>query len=52
MRKKNQKQLPLMIRTIDHPHALELESISQILDDNPIITRMGSARSYPRRRAN
>jgi IS5 family transposase len=37
MRKKNQKQLPLMIRKIDHPHAVELEGISQILDDNPII---------------
>ena len=37
MRKKNQKQLPLMIRTIDHPHAVELEGISRILDDNPII---------------
>jgi IS5 family transposase len=37
MRKKNQKQLSLMIRGIDHPHAVELEGISQILDDNPII---------------
>ena len=37
MRKKNQKQLPLMIRRIDHPHAVELEGISRILDDNPII---------------
>ena len=37
MRKKNQKQMPLMINTIDHPHAMELESISKILDDNPII---------------
>jgi len=37
MRKKNQKQMPLMITRIDHPHAEELEGISQILDDNPII---------------
>lgn len=37
MRKKNQKQLPLMITRIDHPHAEELENISQILDKNPII---------------
>ncbi len=37
MRKKNQKQMPLMITSIGHPHAAELEGISQILDDNPII---------------
>jgi len=37
MRKKIQKQMPLMITRIDHPHALELEGISQILDANPII---------------
>ena len=37
MRKKNKKQMPLMINRIDHPHAMELESISKILDDNPII---------------
>ena len=37
MRKKNQTQLPLMITAIDHPHAVELEGISRILDDNPII---------------
>jgi IS5 family transposase len=40
MRKKNQKQMPLMIAGIDHPHAAELESIRQILDDNPIINEM------------
>jgi IS5 family transposase len=39
MRKKNQKQMPLMINRIDHPHAAELESISKILDDNPIINK-------------
>lgn len=37
MRKKDKKQLPLMIRGIDHPHATELEVIDKILDDNPII---------------
>ena len=39
MRKKNQKQMPLMINKIDHPHAVELESISKILDDNSIINK-------------
>ena len=29
--------MPLLITRIDHPHAEELENISQILDDNPII---------------
>jgi len=29
--------MPLMINSIDHPHAAELEGISNILDDNPII---------------
>jgi IS5 family transposase len=37
MRKKYQKQMSLMITRIDHPHAEELENISQILDSNPII---------------
>jgi hypothetical protein len=37
MRKKSQKQMPLMITRIEHPHADELEGISQILDANPII---------------
>ena len=37
MRKKNQKQMPLMITNIDHPHAEELEGISRILDEHPII---------------
>ena len=37
MRKKNQKQLPLTINRIDHPHAEELQRISDILDVNPII---------------
>jgi len=37
MRKKNQKQMPLMITSIDHPHAEELEGISRILDEHPII---------------
>ena len=37
MRKKCQKQLPLMITRIDHPHAHELQAVNQILDSNPII---------------
>ena len=37
MRKKYRKQMSLMINRIDHPHAEELQRISQILDDNPII---------------
>jgi len=37
MRKKDQKQMPLMITGIDHPHATELKGISKILDDNSII---------------
>jgi IS5 family transposase len=40
MRKKEKKQLPLMIASVDHPHAMELEHISQILDGNPIIYEM------------
>jgi IS5 family transposase len=37
MRKNTQKQMPLTITSIDHPHAVELEGISQIIDANPII---------------
>ncbi len=37
MRKNTQKQMPLTITSIDHPHAVELEGMSQILDANPII---------------
>jgi transposase, IS5 family len=37
MRKKDKKQLPLMIASVDHPHAVELEHISQILTKNTII---------------
>ena len=37
MREKRQKQLPLMSAPTDHPQAQELERISQILDQNPII---------------
>ncbi|MFC1821342.1 ISNCY family transposase [Thermodesulfobacteriota bacterium] len=37
MRKNYKKQMPLTITRIDHPHAEELEDISQILDANPII---------------
>jgi len=37
MRKNYKNQMPLTITSIDHPHAEELEEISQILDANPII---------------
>lgn len=37
MRKKHKSQMPLMMCSIEHPHAMELEGISRILDDNRII---------------
>lgn len=37
MRKKMRREIPLMARTVDHPHAKELDAISDILDTNPII---------------
>lgn len=37
MRKNYKKQMPLTITRIDHHHAEELEGISHILDENPII---------------
>ena len=40
MRKKKQKQMPLMDRSIDHPRARELRDISRILEQNPIIDEM------------
>lgn len=40
MRKKNQKQMPLMPCDIEHPRAKELGRISQILDSVPTITEM------------
>jgi IS5 family transposase len=40
MRKKNQKQMLLTPTTVDHPHAMELELISRILDDIPIINEL------------
>ena len=40
MRKKDQKQMPLMDRSIDHPHAYKLRDISRILAENPIIEEM------------
>ena len=40
MRKKNQKQMPLMDRSINHPRAYELRDISRILEENPIIDDM------------
>ena len=40
MRKKNQKQMPLMPCDIEHPRAKELDRISKILDSIPTITDM------------
>ena len=40
MRKKREKQLPLMNPSTAHPKARELEAISKILDQNPIIYQM------------
>ncbi len=40
MRKKSKKQMPLMQPAVDHPRAAELEAISRILDNNPIITEL------------
>ena len=37
MRKKSNKQMPLMPAATDHPQAIELENISRILDANPTI---------------
>ena len=40
MRKKNLQQLPLMEPAVDHPRSAELEVISHILDDNPILNEL------------
>jgi IS5 family transposase len=40
MRKKHDNQMSLMITSIDHPRAKELEAISNFLDRNPIISDM------------
>jgi IS5 family transposase len=40
MRKRNQKQMPLTPRTVDHPHAMELKLISRILDHIPTINEL------------
>ena len=37
MREKHQKQFPILEPSSDHPQALELEAINEIIDDNPII---------------
>lgn len=38
MRKKSQNQMPMNPANVDHQHAKLLEGISQLLDENPIIT--------------
>jgi IS5 family transposase len=40
MRKEQQKQMPLMIASIEHPRAKELKRISKILDRYPIISKL------------
>jgi transposase, IS5 family len=40
MRKKNQKQMPLMPSDIAHPRAKELDRMSEVLDSIPTITDM------------
>jgi len=40
MRKKDQKQMPLMPSDIEHPRAKELDRISKLLDSLPTITDM------------
>jgi len=40
MRKRNQKQIPLIPRTVNHPHAMELKLISRILDYIPVINEL------------
>jgi hypothetical protein len=40
MRKKNQKQMPLMACDIEHPRAKDLDRISRILDSISTITDM------------
>ena len=37
MRRKSKKQMPLMPPEIDHPQAVELDSIGRILDATPTI---------------
>jgi IS5 family transposase len=40
MREKQCNQMPILIPSIDHPRAEELQRISDILDKNPIISEM------------
>lgn len=40
MRKKHQKQLPLMIAPKDHPQSKELKYISKIIDKNPTMSEL------------
>jgi len=38
MRERQLDQMPILIPSIEHPRAEELQRISDILDENPIIT--------------
>lgn len=40
MRKKSIQQLPLMEPAVDHPRSAELEAVSHILNDNPILNEL------------
>jgi IS5 family transposase len=40
MREKQCDQMPILIPSLDHPRAEELQRISDILDENPIISEM------------
>jgi hypothetical protein len=40
MRERQLDQMPILIPSIEHPRAEELQRISDILDENPIISEM------------
>ena len=40
MRERQPDQMPILIPSIEHPRAEELQRISDILDENPIISEM------------
>jgi len=48
MRKKSKKQMPLMPPEIDHPQALELDTMSRILDATPTICDLAMQDLSPR----
>jgi len=40
MRKKYKEQLPLMEHTADHPHAVEMELVDKILEENDTVYKL------------